>query len=138
MRHLLWLLILCAMFSPRTLWAQVQPYGTPIACNHSAYYDASTSGATQLVAAISGKSVYVCGYQIVFGGTVALKFVQGTGTNCGTGIGTLTPAFSGVAQTAIGDASPYWRGLTAAAGNALCINASTGVAAQVIVYYAQF
>jgi hypothetical protein len=105
-------------------------------CQQSAIYDASTSGSTKLVTGAGNTRIFVCGFDFFSGGTVSLKLVYGTGGTCGTGTASITPAFQFVAQTGIVDPSAYWRGLTVVpAGNDLCINASSGIAAQAIVYY---
>lgn len=109
-----------------------------IQCDSTAVYDASTSGSTQLVALTSGKTIYVCGYSIMGGGTVNVKLIYGTGTACATGSANMTPAYQLTAQAGIVDKSPFYSGLKTAASSALCINASGAVAAQAIVYYAQF
>ena len=139
MRHFLWLILAASLFFPSVGHAQVRPYGAPIACNQAAYYDASTNGATQLVAGVTGKIIYICGYTLFGAGTANVSLTEGTGTNCGTGTITISPAFRLVTQIGVTDPSDYWRGLnTRIAGDALCINTSAGVAIQAIVYYSQF
>lgn len=108
-----------------------------IQCDSTAIYDASTSGSTELVALTSGRTIYVCGYSITWGGTTNVKLVYGTGTNCATSPSNMTPAYQGVAQFGIVDKSVFWSGLKTASANALCINASGAVAVQAIVYYAK-
>jgi hypothetical protein len=108
-----------------------------IQCDSTAIYDASTSGSTELVALTSGRTIYVCGYTIMAGGTVNVKLIYGTGTACATGSNNMTPAYQLTAQAGISDQSPFSRGLKTASANALCINTSAGVAAQAIVYYAK-
>lgn len=107
-------------------------------CYASAIYDASTNGATQLVAAVTGQAVYICGYTLFAGGTANVSLVYGTGSNCATGQTKITPAFQLVAQTGLADSSPFWRGLLAPASQALCLLTSAGVAVQATVYYSQF
>lgn len=107
-------------------------------CSAAALYDASTNGPTQLVAAVSGQSIYVCGYTLFAGGTANVSLVYGTGTNCGTGQHAMTPAYQLIAQTGLADSSPFWRGLVAPASQELCILTSAGVAIQANVYYSQF
>lgn len=106
-------------------------------CNRSASYDTNSNGATKLVTGTAGRSIYVCGYSIVSGGTVNVSLVYGTGTNCGTGTTAITPAYNTVVTMALFDNSPFWRGLVAPAAKDLCINASSGVAIQAIVYFSQ-
>lgn len=108
-------------------------------CNQSAVYDASTSGATQLVAGVSNKGIYVCGWNILAAGTVNVSLVYGTGSTCGTGTQTMTPAFQFTAQVADVDHLPVYTGIKPVPpSNNLCINASGAVAVQAIVYYTQF
>lgn len=109
-----------------------------IACGSSVVYDASTNGATQLVALASSQKVYVCGYSIFSAGTVNVELDYGTGTACATGNTKMTPAFQLTAQTGVVDGSPFYRGLATIASNELCIKTSAGVAVQAIVYYTQF
>ena len=109
-----------------------------IGCGSSIVYDASTNGATQLVALSSGKVIYVCGYTILASGTVNVELDYGTGTNCGTGNNKITPAYQLTAQVGAVDGSPIYRGLATIASNELCIKTSAGVAVQAIVYYTQF
>lgn len=108
-------------------------------CNQSAFYDASTSGATKLVTGVAGKRTYVCGWNILAGGTVNVSLIYGTGGTCGAGTTAITPAFQFTAQTADIDHLPVYTGITPVpASNDLCLNASGGVAVQAIVYYTQF
>jgi hypothetical protein len=109
-----------------------------IGCGSSVVYDAATSGSTQLVAISGSTTIYVCGYSIIAAGTVNVKLVYGTGTNCATSPANITPAYQLTAQTGLVDGSPFFRGLKTTASQALCINASGAVAAQAIVYYTQF
>jgi hypothetical protein len=113
---------------------------TGIACSRSVLYDASTNGATQLVA--SGSTIYICGYKIATNAAINVGLVFGTGTNCATGQTKITPAFAFAANTAgigsIGEDTQQFRGLTVPPGQALCINTSAGSAVQAIVYFDQF
>jgi hypothetical protein len=129
--------LLLAMASPAM--AQGVSPNQMFGCNQSKFYDASTSGATKLVAGVAGKGIYVCGWNFLAGGTVNVSLVYGTGTNCGTGTTAITPAFQFTAQTADIDHLPVYTGITPVpTPNDLCINASAGVAVQAIVYYTQF
>jgi hypothetical protein len=105
------------------------------ACNKAAIYDASTNGATQIVA--SGGPILICGYTFLAAGTVNVGLVYGTGTNCATGQVKITPAFQFTTGLGIADASPYFRGMNAPGNQALCINTSAGQAVQAVVYYYQ-
>src|SRR5712692_1852386 len=72
-----------------------------VACDSSAQLTMSTATTTQMVALASGKAIYVCGFAINGGGVTTAKLVAGTGTNCGTGTTTLTPAFSLATATTV-------------------------------------
>lgn len=102
-------------------------------CGKSAFYDASASGATQLVAA--GASIYVCGYVLFSAGTVNVGLAYSS--SCTATLTKITPAFQLTAQTGMSDPSPFFRGMFVPQGNALCINTNGGVATQAIVYYDQ-
>lgn len=115
-----------------------QPPGDPIRCINSIVYDASTSGSTELVPLVTGRTIYVCGYVINSGGTVNVQLSYGTGTACVTGETKLTPAYNLTVGLRIQDPSPFHRGMTTPVSNALCLKTSAGVAVQAIVYYSQF
>jgi hypothetical protein len=108
-----------------------------VGCNSVAKYDASTSGSTQIVALTSTQTIRICGYSIMSGGTANVKLVSGTGSNCATSPTDITPAWQLTAQAGIVDRSVYWQGLAAVVSEALCINASAGVAVQALVYYSK-
>lgn len=116
--------------------AQAQQVGA-VYCSQSATYDASTNGATRLVANSSNRAIYICGYQITWGaaatGNVTLEY--GTGTNCATDETAITPAVQGVAQFKVEDNSPVWRGLTVPVAKDFCLKTSAGIAIQAIIYY---
>src|SRR6185437_5633843 len=70
-----------------------------VGCDKSVVYDASTSGATQLVALVSGKSIYICGYNIFSAGTANVKLESASAASCGGTVAALTPAYQLIAQT---------------------------------------
>lgn len=107
-------------------------------CDLHAIYDASDNGSIELIAAVSGRTVYICGFIMSTGGTATnLKLVDGTGTNCATGTPVnLTPAYQLVANDKIGANAAFWNGLKATGTNrAVCVNASAGNAHQAEVWY---
>lgn len=117
----------------RTAYAQDS---TGAACNSSAIYDASTNGATKIISGVAADRVFICGFDLFAAGTVNVKLVSGTGTNCASSTANITPAFEFTAQTGLVDPAAYWRGLTPAPlGNDVCISTSAGVPVQAIVYY---
>lgn len=110
-----------------------------ITCNKTAIYDTNSNGSTKLISGGSVSTVYVCGFDMMSGGTVTAKLEYGTKTTneCDTGETALTPAFSMVAQSVVTDSSAFWRGITVPPGKDVCIKTSAGVAVQLIVYYSQ-
>ena len=60
-------------------------------------FASATSATTQLVAAVTGANIYVCGFDINQAGGTAdtAKFEYGTGTACATGPQALTGVFTG-------------------------------------------
>lgn len=111
-----------------------------IACTRAAIYDASSSGSTKLVTGNATQQIYVCGFAFFAGGTTTgMKLVYGTGGTCGAGTTSITPGFPLVAQSQLVDHQTFYAGLAPVpVSNDLCINVGAGVAAQAIVYYAQF
>ena len=82
-----WLtLLVVLLLAPLSAHAQGVSPNQMFGCNQTAKYDASTSGTTRLVLGVSNKQTYVCGWNIMPGGTVnpdklrvddsAVKFVR--------------------------------------------------------------
>jgi hypothetical protein len=110
-----------------------------VGCNSAAVYDASTNGSTQLVpAGLNGEAIYICGYTIFGGGTANVELDYGTGTACATGNKKIVPAYAITTGISVTDDSPFFRGIYAPSGTALCIKTSAGVPIQALVFYAQF
>jgi hypothetical protein len=108
-----------------------------IACNKSVVYDASANGPTQLVAAVTNQTIYICGYTLFAASAVNVELDGGAGIGCATGRVKIVPAFQLTAQTGVVDVSPFFKGLSTAQSAALCINTSAGVAVQAIIYFIQ-
>lgn len=113
-------------------------------CDSSAVYDASTNGATQLVALASGKTVYVCGFSFAQSTATAVhvSLEYGTGTACATSPTKITPAYSLQATSSTGPAGiaigpGIVSGLQTAASNELCILTDAAVSVQALVWYTQ-
>jgi hypothetical protein len=110
----------------------------PIACTLSAPISASASGNTQIVAASSGKVIYVCHWDFTpttSGNSVGLTLEQGTGSNCATGTAALTGKLANVVALAM----DYWTGpIATSASGAVCINLDASVAGTGTILYAQF
>jgi hypothetical protein len=93
----------------------------------------STAGTVELVAALSGKAIYVTDWDVVAGGTGTFQFEYGAGTNCATGTTALTGAYPTTAQ--FGRAGVGH--LFIPAGKALCVVTTGAAASQGFVAYAQ-
>ncbi len=104
--------------------------GTSVAIN------VATAATTQLVALVSGQTIYVCHYNFMSAGTTNVTLVYGTGTACATGQVALTGAYNTTAQTGV-SADP--RGLVkTASANALCIINSAAIQVSGVLAYRQF
>jgi hypothetical protein len=98
----------------------------------------STATTTQAIALQAGKSIYICGFVVNAGGTTTGRLVQGTGTNCGTGQGNLTPAFNLATGGNVAFGNGVGQLLKLTAGSALCVTNSAAIALNVLVSYTQF
>lgn len=128
-------------------WAQTntsQPLQAQTNCNNFAQLQMTTATTTQVVALVSGQKVRVCAYAIQGSTTstaTTLKLVYGTGTACGTGTTSLTPAWN---MPASSTALPFSEGkgtgelFQTPAGNALCATNSALATVNIRVTYAQF
>ena len=117
----------------------------PLNCDGYAFYDASTNGATQLVALTTNEIIYICGYSFSTSSSsaVTVKWVDGTGSNCVTAQTSLTPGVVLQAATSTGPigkvipVSGWSRGLKTAASEALCLLTNAAVAVQAEVWYSK-
>lgn len=118
--------------------AQSGPGPSPgLACNASVVYDSNATGPTQLVAAVTNQTIYICGFTLFAANAVNVELDSGAGVACATGLAKIAPAFQLTAQTGVVDGSPFFRGLRTAQSAALCITTNAGIAVQAIVYYIQ-
>lgn len=108
-----------------------------VSCDSTATYDASDNGKKTVVAGVSAKKIYVCGYVVATGGTATnVSLGSGTGADCVTTYTAITPAWQLAANDKAGFASAFWDGMaTLANADNLCVNASAGNAHQVQVLY---
>jgi hypothetical protein len=98
----------------------------------------SSTGATQLVPAVSGKTIYVTEWNALAAGTTNITFEYGTGSNCGTGTQALTGAYAFTAQTGAAPGSGLGPILIVPASNALCATLSAAVQVSGSLSYTQF
>lgn len=97
----------------------------------------STATTTQLVAASSGKVIYVYNWNVIAGGTGNITLEYGTGGSCGTGTTALTGAYPLIAQAGISSSGGLAPVLVVPASNALCALTSAAVQMSGSVAYAQ-
>src|SRR6266436_7151332 len=129
------LLLLLAFTSIAQAENTVGP-GAQILCNKVATLAVGSSTITQMVAAVAGQSIFICGWHVTntaAGGT--FSFQNGTGSNCGTGTATLIPA-TNVTSSAPSADHISLATLQVPVGNAFCITPIATISA--IVYYSQF
>lgn len=106
--------------------------------NSSVPINVSTATTTQLVAISASTLVRVTAWDVIAGGTGTIKFVYGTGTNCGTGTTDLTGAYPLTAQAGIARGDGLGTLFKTPAGNALCVTTSAAVQMSGVVTYQQF
>lgn len=103
----------------------------------TAKIDVSTATTTQIVAASGAFKVKLAAFSIIAGGTGNIKFVYGTGSNCGTGTTDLTASYNLTAQSGIAMGSGLGIVLITPASQALCVTTSAAVQMSGFVTYAQ-
>lgn len=123
------------------------PCAVPTTLKSNVVINVTSAVTTQLVALLSGKVVYVCGFSVSLptSGTTAATFQleYGTGTTCGTGTTVMTGTFGNGYTTAgppISYVSAPSNGTVAStpAGNALCVvTAGTTINLQGHLTYVQ-
>jgi hypothetical protein len=116
--------------------------GTP---SH-AIVNQTSAATTEVVALTAGQSIYISAFIVSNLGVITtpatIKFVYGTGTNCGTGTTDLTPVFTG--SVTAGDVSTFTYGngsafvLKVPASNALCVTSTTTQPQRGVVTYQKF
>lgn len=109
-----------------------------IAANKSASIAVTSATTTQLVALLSGKSIYVTSFALVSTAANTAKFVYGTGSNCGTGTTDLTGAFGMSTFTVIPHGNGLGSVLYVPPSNALCVVTTTTGTINGLVSYTQF
>lgn len=111
--------------------------GQQVLCPSVATLAAGPTTITQMVAAVTGKTIYICGWHVTnTGATGTFSFQSGTGSNCGTGTATVVPA-ANVTSTAPSADHIDYASITFPLSAALCITPSVATISA-IVYYNQF
>ncbi len=115
-----------------------------INCTNNAFLNMTTATTTEIVALSGSTIIYVCSFSIVSNGGTAttVKFVDGTGTNCGTSQSDRSAGMPLTAATnTVGVARGSGEGMilkTSTAGDALCVTSSGAATIGVDISYAQF
>ena len=107
-----------------------------IICNKIASFS-GVSVSTQLVALISGQSVFICGWHVTNTAAAGtFQFTYGTGAACITGPNNITPALNVTSSAPSADHIDYAT-VSTAMGNALCVTPSVTTISG-LVFYSQF
>lgn len=119
----------------RSVPVEAQVGRSPVACGLSAVIDTAAASTLQTVALAAGRRIHVCGFVLTGGGATSVRFVRGTGANCGTG----TTNVSGPMELGDNTVIPYGGGEGAVfilpAGQALCLTNSAAIQVSGIVSY---
>lgn len=108
-----------------------------IFCNKIAILTAGPSAITQIIPAVAGQNINVCGWSVTnTGATGTFSLQTGTGSNCGTNTVTFIPSLN-ITNTApsTDHVSDAW--FSSPQSSALCVTPSVATI-SVVVYYAQF
>jgi hypothetical protein len=112
-------------------------------CNKVAKLSALAAATTQIVALSGTTKIYVCSAVISNNNATptTLKFVEGTGSNCGTGTADLSALMNIGATTTSPISIQYGASgalSTATAGDALCMTSSAASSLEITLTYQQF
>jgi hypothetical protein len=88
----------------------------------------SASGSTQIATSVSSFRMFICGFDIIAGGTTAVTINTGTGTACATGTVALSGAYPLTTQTGLAVQRTYYA--IVAPGVNVCINNSNAISVQ--------
>lgn len=109
-----------------------------ITCDNYAKLDMTTATTTEIVALAASKIIYICSYSLFSNGTTTGTIKYGTGTNCGTGTTSLSPAWEFTAQTGIARGTGIGMVMKNISANALCVTNSAAVNLHAEITYTQF
>lgn len=128
------LLLLALLVAP----AQAQQSVVVPATQASVAITISTATTTQLIAGISGKSIYVTQVNIIAAGTGNIQFIAGTGATCGTGTVNLSGNYNFTAQVGFVMGNGNGAIWVVPAGFNVCAVTSQAVGMPGSLSYAQF
>ena len=105
-------------------------------CNKVANVAVGPTSATQLVAGVAGKSIFICGWQITnTGATGTFSLIYGTGSTCTTPTTLVTP--QNITSTAPSTYNVGVAQMQTIAGATLCVNPSVNTIATTL-WFSQF
>jgi hypothetical protein len=109
-----------------------------IICDQHTFYTGSDNGSKTLVAGVSGRKTYICGFLIQTSTTATtLTLYKGTDADCATSGAAIGPPYALVANDRVGANSAFWNGfVTATNADYVCINASAGNPHTAEIWYA--
>jgi len=129
------LLLLLALCSGAQAENTVGP-SAQILCNKVANVAVGPTTATQIVAGVTGQSIFICGYQVTTNSTAGtFTFIYGTGSTCTTPTTIITP--QGVTSTAPATYNVGVAQMQVPAGATLCVTPSAATIATTI-WFSQF
>ena len=111
-----------------------------ISCDANAKLNMTTATTTEIVALSGSTRIYVCSYSIMTSAAANVKFVDGTGTNCGTSQSDVSSNMHFL-STMPGIARGSGQGMllkTSTDGDALCVTSSAAVNVDVDISYTRF
>lgn len=96
-------------------------------CRFTAPVSVTAAATTEIVALTASQRIRVCNIAVSLSATGTMKFVTGTGTNCGTGTADLTSAMTLATGTPLtANAAPGQYLVEAPVSQAICITSATG------------
>lgn len=108
-----------------------------VICNKVATLAVGPSSITQMIAAVTGQSIFICGWHVTNTGAAGVfSFQHGTGTNCATNTATDIPA-TNVTNTAPSADHISIATLQLPVSTAFCATPSV-TTIDIVVYYSQF
>lgn len=114
------------------LLLSVAAFGAGQCPNQAAISYSSTSGSVEIAPLSAGKRVVICFVSFSHDtASVNVKFVQGTGTNCGTGATDISGAHGSTQSGVFSFVEP----LTGLVGRAVCLNFSATVTGGGLIKY---
>jgi hypothetical protein len=111
----------------------------PHMCGSYAVVTPTTATNTQVVAAVSGKNIYVCDIDAFTSGAADNFYLESaTAASCGGTLTAIAPTRYFPANWGEKATMPYYEGINAGSGNALCVNTSAAATISIGVHYDQY